>query len=73
MSARCMLAVLGGNPADASLPSTVPIPLASIVQRIALTDPTGTAEDAWKIRAELGKIADAIFGAPKFIPIIMPS
>jgi serine/threonine protein kinase len=74
MSARCMLAVLGGNPADASLPSTVPMPLASIVQRIALTDPNGTkAEDAWTIRAELGKIADIVFGPPQFIPITMSS
>jgi serine/threonine protein kinase len=74
MSARCVTALLGGDPATASLPTTVPAQLAEIVQRIALTDPAGTTSaDAWTIREELGGIAQAVFGPPRFIPIIMPS
>lgn len=74
MSARCVVAILGGNPATASLPTTVPKQLSGIVQRIALSKPTGTAgEDAWAIREELGEIAKEVFGPPQFIPIVMPS
>lgn len=74
MSARCIVAILGGDPATASLPSTVPSQLADIVQRIALSEQAGTAsENAWTIREELGKIAKNVFGQSQFIPIVMPS
>jgi hypothetical protein len=74
MSARCIVAILGGNPKAASLPTAVPEKLASIVQRIALSNPAGKAEEnAWTIREELGEISKEIFGLPQFIPIEMPS
>ena len=74
MSARCMVALLGGNPKDGSLPATVPERLAGIVKRIALANPTSSVNaDAWAIREELGEIATEIFGSPQFIPIVMPS
>jgi hypothetical protein len=73
MSARCIAAILGGNPETATLPKTVPTPLAGIVRRIAFSEPGGIAkEDAWSIREELGQIASDVFGAPQFIPIVMP-
>ena len=34
---------------------------------------SSTREDAWTIREELGKIANEVFGAPQFVPIVMPS
>jgi hypothetical protein len=74
MSARCIIALLGGDPATASLPASVPTKLAGIVQRIALSNPAGlTGPNAWTIREELGKIAEEVFGPPQFIPIVMPS
>jgi predicted RNA-binding Zn-ribbon protein involved in translation (DUF1610 family) len=74
MSARCIVAILGGDPANASLPATVPAPLAGIVRRIALAQPDGTAnQDAWAIREELKEIAERVFGPPQFIPIVMPA
>lgn len=74
MSARCITALLGGNPEIASLPAIVPKPLADIVKRIALTNPNHSLrENAWSIREELGTVAKNIFGAPQFIPIVMPS
>lgn len=73
MSARCIVAILGGNPATASLPATVPAQLAGIVQRIALSKPAdASSEDAWTIREKLGEIARKVFGASQFIPIVMP-
>jgi serine/threonine protein kinase len=72
MSARCVIAILGGDPENASLPIAVPSPLAAIIKRIALTNPTiNTNEDAWTIREELGEIAKEVFGPPQFIPIVM--
>jgi hypothetical protein len=74
MSARCIVAVLGGDPATGSLPKAVPAPLAEIAQRIARSDPaTASDGNAWAIREELGEIADRVFGPPQFIPIAMSS
>ena len=73
MSARCIAALLGGNPETASVPAAVPTPLAAVVQRIALTKPTSRpSEDAWALREELGQIAKEAFGPPQFMPIVMP-
>lgn len=73
MSARCMIAVLGGNPETKSLPDTVPERLADVIHRIAFSDPRNPpTEDPWTVREELGAIAKEVFGPPQFIPIIMP-
>jgi hypothetical protein len=74
MSARCIVAILGGNPETGALPRTVPSRLARLVQQIALSNRNSSArEDAWSIREELGVIAGEVFGSPQFIPIVMPS
>ncbi len=74
MSARCVLTLLGGDTETGSLPKTVPSRLAHLLQQIALSELTGSSRgDAWSIREELGGIADDVFGAPQFIPIVMPS
>ncbi|NLF51385.1 MAG: hypothetical protein GX577_09640 [Leptolinea sp.] len=74
MSARCIIALLGGNPADGSIPDTVPELLVNTIRRTAMAksnDPD--CQDAWAIREELGHIANMVFGPPQFIPIIMPN
>jgi serine/threonine protein kinase len=73
MSARCIIAILGGDPETGSLPKAVPSGLARLVKQVALTQPSSTGTSAWGLREELGVIANSEFGAPKFIPIIMPS
>jgi len=73
LSARCIIAILGGNPGTGMLPTTVPKRLADIIQQIAFDESGASArEDPWTIREELGVIANEIFGAPEFIPIVMP-
>ncbi len=72
MSARCVIAILGGNPNTGNLPQSVPPRLARLVQQIA--DPAAsTKANAWSLREELGVIAQEEFGAPQFTPIVMPS
>jgi hypothetical protein len=73
MSARCVIALLGGNPENDALPKTIPSRLIHLLQHIAFSNPTNSKEDAWSIHEELGAIADDVFGAPQFIPIVMPS
>lgn len=72
MSARCMSAILGGNPETGTLPKTVPIRLAEFIQQLAQSD-TSTKVTAWSLREELGAIAKDVFGESQFIPIVMPS
>ncbi|MBN1536284.1 MAG: hypothetical protein JW908_06095 [Anaerolineales bacterium] len=73
MSARCIVAILGGEPENATLPAAIPSKLADIVQRIALTQPDGISnQSAWAVREKLGQIAEDVFGPSQFIPIEMP-
>jgi hypothetical protein len=71
MSARCIIALLGGDLATAALPKAVPARLASTLQRVALS-PDSVQLDAWSIREELGQLAREIFGPSQFVPIVMP-
>jgi len=73
MSARCIAALLGGDPESAGLPDAVPAPLADAVRRVARSRLGAGERDAWAIRQELGEIADRVFGPPQFNPILMPS
>ena len=75
MSARCIAAILGGNPETGILPAAVPTKLAEIVKRIALSNLT----DRWGVRTHglfeknLAKFPREVFGPAKFMPIDMPS
>jgi serine/threonine protein kinase len=73
MSARCIAAILGGDPQTAALPSSVPARLANLVQRVALAKPgSEKIEGPWTLRELLGEIATEVYGPPQFIPIVMP-
>jgi serine/threonine protein kinase len=73
MSARCIAAALGGDPATGDLPKAVPEPLALVLRRVGWPDPVDSPpEDALAIHGELGEIAKQVFGAPKFCSIVMP-
>jgi hypothetical protein len=73
MSAQCIIALLGGDPVNVTLPDSVPAPLVDILKHIANYNSPQSGKDAWAIREELGVIADKVYGPPKFIPIVMPS
>ncbi len=74
MSARCIAAIMGGNPGTAVMPASVPPKLAALVRQIAFVDPKdGSAPDAWSLREKLGALSGEVFGPARFIPIAMPS
>lgn len=73
MSARCIIALLGGNPVDGSIPDSVPELLANTIRRTAMAkSDDADCQNAWALHEELGRMANKVFGPPKFIPIIMP-
>lgn len=72
MSARSIVAILGGDPETVSLPAEVPAKLADMIQQIALSKDAATGENAWDIREALGRISNEVFGQPQFMPIVMP-
>lgn len=72
MSARSMIAILGGNPETGTLPESVPAPLSKLILEIA-NPPASMTENAWSVREELGVIARNVFGPPQFSPIVMPN
>jgi len=69
MSARSIAFVLGGDAAGGDVPASVPEPLADLIRKVAADG----AEDAWKVRESLGKIARVLYGPPSFHPLMMPS
>ncbi len=73
MSARTVIAALGGDPASTSLPPAVPAPLTETLQRVARLEPTARSESAWDLREMLGSLAKLVFGPPQFCPLIRSS
>ena len=73
MSARCVAALLGGDPASGEVPAAVPAPLAREIGRVAgLRVDSGGDRDAWRLRERLGELAREVFGAPTFCPLTLP-
>jgi len=66
--------VLGGNPADGSLPASVPAPIADILRLHARYDGgrPGRIVDAFALEKEFGKVAKAVYGPRKYHPFQMP-
>jgi hypothetical protein len=69
MSARCVAALLGGDPANGEVPAVVPAPLAHEIGRVAALGGDGVA---WRLRVRLGELAREVFGDPAFCPLRMP-
>ncbi|HTM67911.1 MAG TPA: hypothetical protein VL426_01290 [Candidatus Binatia bacterium] len=73
MSARSMIAVLGGDPANGALPASLPAPIADILRLHArYEDGPGRIVDAFALEKEFGKVAKAVFGPRKYHPFVLP-
>lgn len=73
MAARSLVYVMGGEPASASLPVSVPEPLRGVVVRAASGGDRGGPGLAWNLVNELGEAARSVYGPPSFIPFSLPS
>ncbi|PTL81384.1 serine/threonine-protein kinase [Vitiosangium sp. GDMCC 1.1324] len=73
MSARCIIAVLGGEPSRGSVPGSVPGPLAALLRRVASAEGLDESQGgAWTLREQVGEVGSAVFGRPSFHPLVMP-
>ncbi|WP_434384097.1 hypothetical protein [Melittangium boletus] len=73
MSARCLVAVLGGDPERGTVPGAVPAPLALLLRQVARGEYTSQGGDlAWTLRERVGEVGRAVFGPPSFQPLVMP-
>jgi hypothetical protein len=72
MSARCVAALLGGDPAAGTVPAAVPGPLASLLRHTATAARAEDVPGAWALREQLGPLAREVFGPSRFCPLVMP-
>ncbi len=76
MSARCMLAVLGGDPATGDLPPSVPQPIAECIRLHARCgkEKKGAVRyaNALQLHEAFGKVAEGVYGPRKYHPFVMP-
>ncbi|MFL6237288.1 MAG: hypothetical protein ACJ76N_29450 [Thermoanaerobaculia bacterium] len=71
MAARCVAALLGGDPASGEVPGRVPAPLAREVAAAGALRPASGGE-AWRLHKHLGELAREVFGPPVFCPLRLP-
>ncbi len=73
MSARCLIRVLGGDPARGTLPEFVPERLAALIIDHAAPDRRpGRSDDAWELKERVSDAARQAFGLPRYHPFRMP-
>lgn len=75
MTARCMIAVLGGDPATGRIPASVPKPIVDIILAhagSATVDGSATETDALELHERFGKVTKAVYGKREFVPFHMP-
>jgi serine/threonine protein kinase len=73
MSAKCVVALLGGNATTNLLPLGVPKRFQSFLQSCLLKAPTRRPDDAWALHGELDELLLGLVGKPKYRPLPMPS
>ena len=66
MASACMIYLLGGDGTFASLPTTVPRPIAALLRGCMIPSPHRRAGNAWEIFDEFREILQRLYGAPKF-------
>jgi len=72
MAARCMLRLLGGDPASGDLPPRVPRPIQALLRACLLPAPQRRPGDAWQVFEDFQGLLRALYGPPRFRPFHMP-
>ncbi len=78
MSARCMIAVMGGDPIAGKPPviaggQPVPPQLRGFLQSCLLAPVRQRPQDAWQLRDEFTRLIEQLWGPRRRIPFTMPS
>lgn len=72
MAAACMVRLLGGNPATATLPPRVPKAIGALLRACLLPSPSRRSGDAWQIFEDFQEILAGLYGPRKFRPFVIP-
>lgn len=72
MAARCMLRLLGGDPATATLPPRVPRAIQALLRSCVLPAPARRPHDAWEVLDDFREILGQLYGPPVFRPFTIP-
>ena len=72
MAARTSAKTLGGDPAQGTVPASVPDALARLVRAQATRSPDAPADDAWELEEQVSRAGREAFGPPRYVPFTMP-
>jgi hypothetical protein len=72
MSARSLVAVLGGDPETGRVPTAVPPPLADLLKIQVNPGHREALDDAWRLKERLDAAAKEAFGPPRYTPFTLP-
>lgn len=71
LSARCMIYLLGGDPARGTFPARTPAPLQMFLKSCLLPPIRARPQDAWGLKDEFDELLEKLWGARKFHPFAM--
>jgi serine/threonine protein kinase len=71
MSARCMIAMVGGNPVSGMLPPAIHPRIAGFLQSCLLIPPSQRPQSAWQLRREFTTAMDQL-GKREYHPLSLP-
>ncbi len=69
--AKTMIYVLGGDPANNTMPSSVPKKFQLLLQAMVLRSPLQRLQDAWKIYTDVAQLRNELWGKHEFIEFKM--
>jgi serine/threonine protein kinase len=72
MAARCMVAIMGGDPITGQLPASVPRRIQGFLKSCLLVPQNQRPQRAWKLRQEFTELIEQLWGERKFRPFNMP-
>jgi serine/threonine protein kinase len=71
MAARCMIALLAGDPVTANPPAGVPAPLGNFFKGCCLPGLKSRPQDAWALKSEFDALIEGLWGRREFRPFSM--
>lgn len=73
LSARCMIALMGGDPLTGQLPQPVHHRISSFLKSCLIVGVSQRPQDAWELRAEFTELMDHLWKQRQYRPFLMPS
>ncbi|MBK7828985.1 hypothetical protein [Nannocystis sp.] len=69
---RCMLYLCGGDMASGAMPGAVDDRLQRFIRYLTRQSPLQRAQDAWEMFSELERVRAAVYGAHRFVEMVVP-